>query len=391
MICIIRIAYEFYPLTGGSVTHITELSRNVDKFVDQLIIAPTFGEEEKCKEFDKNETLKIKRIKFKPFKRKFGIPISPINHIIYLSKVINYLRTIKKPDLIHVHYMDAAAALILYGKFSGIPVIAMQHGSDEAYSRASAIKEENLAKIFKPVFGLILDDGSKAPEKFKKLWGDKAIIVHHGIDTDIFCPREKKNINLLKKLNLKDDHFIILSTNSLSRVKSIDLALEAFKVLIENISYKNIYLIIAGDGNQKESLLKLKENLSLGQNVLFIGDVPSIEIPDYISISDIVIGTSLYSNLNRSIQEAMSCGKPVVVFNSGGTYKLIKHMQNGLLVDPGNLHDFSENIKLLYQNDDLRLKLGDNARKTILKERSWTSRIEKELNIYKKVMKKEEL
>ncbi|WP_394326085.1 glycosyltransferase [Methanosarcina horonobensis] len=36
--------------------------------------------------------------------------------------------------------------------------------------------------------------------------------------------------------------------------------------------------------------------------------------------------------MNRSVQEAMSCEKAVIAFDSGGTGKLIKHMENGILV-----------------------------------------------------------
>lgn len=40
----------------------------------------------------------------------------------------------------------------------------------------------------------------------------------------------------------------------------------------------------------------------------------------------------------------------------------------------------------LYENPDLREKLGRNARETIIKERSWDTRIKKELEVYEKVL-----
>jgi glycosyltransferase involved in cell wall biosynthesis len=43
----------------------------------------------------------------------------------------------------------------------------------------------------------------------------------------------------------------------------------------------------------------------------------------------------------------MACGKPVVVFDRGGTNKLIKHMENRLLVKPGDIDDFAEKLKVL--------------------------------------------
>jgi glycosyltransferase involved in cell wall biosynthesis len=61
-------------------------------------------------------------------------------------------------------------------------------------------------------------------------------------------------------------------------------------------------------------------------------------------------------------------------------------MKNGLLVKPGDIADFAKKLKVLYENPDLRAKLGRNARETIIKERSWDTRIKKELEVYEKVL-----
>ena len=262
----------------------------------------------------------------------------------------------------------------------------MLHGSSKAYSNISGLYETILSKLFKPNHALVLDDGSMAPEKFKKLWGDRVTIVDHGIDVNIFKPREKKG-DLLKKLGLKESDFIILSTSSLIPVKNIDLAIESFEIFLKKTKKNNAYLIIAGEGHLKDQLVKLAKEYSLEKNIKFIGEISIDIILEYLSISDVVVATSLYSNMNRSTQEAMACGKPVVVFDSGGTNKLIKHMENGLLVKPGDIADFAEKLKVLYEKPELREQLGRNARETIIKERSWDTRIKKELEVYEKVLR----
>ena len=83
------------------------------------------------------------------------------------------------------------------------------------------------------------------------------------------------------------------------------MAIKIFEILSGIIKSSNVYLLIAGDGKLKDELIKYVENKKL-QNILFLGSIAADEIPHYLSISDVVVGTSLYSNLNRSIQEAMA-------------------------------------------------------------------------------------
>jgi glycosyltransferase involved in cell wall biosynthesis len=94
--------------------------------------------------------------------------------------------------------------------------------------------------------------------------------------------------------------------------------------------------------------------------------------------------------MNRTTQEAMACGKPVVVFNSGGTNKLISENQNGLLVESGNVKQLALAMYELYMDPKLRQKLGNDARKFIEQNRSWESRIKIELEVYDKLLSKKQ-
>ena len=138
----------------------------------------------------------------------------------------------------------------------------------------------------------------------------------------------------------------------------------------------------------RESLINLSKELKVDNRVRFLGGLSRSEIIEYLSISDVVIATSLYSNMNRSVQEAMACEKPIVAFDSGTTRNLIKNMENGLLAKSGDIDSFVDNIILLYTSDELRKKIGINARNTILTKRNWDARIKTELDVYRRVLMK---
>lgn len=379
-----RIIYEFYPIIGGSVTHTLELSERIDPYLmKQTIFAPDFGKQ--CKEFDQKSLVKIYRIKNSLFSRD-NISISQINFFIYFLNLYVKLRKMTPPDILHFHGIWSLSYGCIIGKLLGIPVVGMLHGSIGAYSKRCDLYETILAKVFRPDHAFVLDDGSEAPSKFTKIWGDKTTIVYHGVDNNYLKPH-KKDINLIKKNGLKESDFIILSTSSLIPVKNIDLSIKSFNIFIKNNNVENAYLLIAGEGYLKESLIRLVENLGIEKHVIFLGGVSKNLIIDYLSICDLFVATSLYSNMNRATLEAMACQKPVIVFDNGIINKLIKHMENGILVKSNDVDSFAKHLYLLYTNPNLRTNLGIKARKTIIEERSWEKRIQKELEVYKILLK----
>lgn len=379
---IVRVVFEFYPIVGGSVTHIIELAQHIDAYLNrQTIIAPYFGD---SSGFDNNLGIDVKRVRYPSLKKISRIPVLPFNYLFYSINLFFMLKKLERPYIIHAHGISNISFCVIIGKLLNIPVIGMLHGSLSAYSNISGSYERILAMLFKPNHAFILDDGSKAPLIFRKYWENRVTIVYHGINSEVFKPKIK-NKKLLKNLKLNNSHFIILSTSSLTSVKKIDLLLISYKIFLDKSKLNNASLLIVGEGNQKDELMELAKNLHIDQNVMFLGAVSLSLIPEYLSISDIVVATSLYSNMNRSVQEAMSCEIPVVAFDSGNTNKLIKHMNNGILVRSGDLESFAEYLYLLYNSPNLRQKIGINARETILTERSWEKRIDQELSVYNKI------
>lgn len=170
--------------------------------------------------------------------------------------------------------------LTIIGKILGVPVVGMLHGSGAAYSKIADIYETVLAKLCKPNISIVLDDGSSTIEKFKELWGNTVTPVYHGIDTQLYRPIDK-NKSLIDKLSVEHSSFLILSTSSLEPVKRIDLAIKSFKLFLDASDSKNAYLLIAGSGPLKESLINLSKELKVDNKVRFLGGLSLSEIIEY--------------------------------------------------------------------------------------------------------------
>jgi|AGTN01.2.fsa_nt_gi Glycosyltransferase len=395
---IVRVVFGFYPAKGGSVTHIIELSRKMQSpGVQQVIIAPRF--EGEYQDFDdslnKDYGIKIYRVNYSKFKllKRLSIPVIPFVFFTYSFNVIRQIMKMKnqshKINVIEVHGDLLGQIIIALKRIARlkIPVLIMQHGVGEIIKQDQCVISPSqkvtlfLLNFIKPDYFLMLDDGTRIDLYLNELQIKNIpyAVVYHGIDTSFFKPNEQFH---------PDKTFVILSTHRFNSFKRLDLAIIAYKKFIEQIEDRNsVCLNLVGSGPCRNELVKLANDMEIIENIRFIDEQDIEEIRNSITSADVIIGTSLVSNLNRVVQEAMACGKPVVVFDSGNIHRLIKDMENGVLVKSGDVDDFALKLKLVYDNIELRERLGKNARDTILKHRNWDTRISQELKIFNEILR----
>jgi L-malate glycosyltransferase len=90
-ICVARVVYHFYPIIGGSATHIQELSTKINSCLkDQIIIALNFGDS--CREFDENFGIKIIRTRVLSLKFIKKMPVLPLIDLLYSISVYSTLK-----------------------------------------------------------------------------------------------------------------------------------------------------------------------------------------------------------------------------------------------------------------------------------------------------------
>lgn len=387
-ISIVRILFNFYPMKGGSITHAIELSRKMNPYLkNQVIIAPDFGDE--CKKFDDVSEVPVMRVKYPRWLDYFEylkLPVLPFILYGYAYKVMEEIKKMNnnKNILLYVHGTQLGAILNALNRIFHlkIPLIILQDSGNlfnisKRYTLLAYLSFI-LLKIFNPQKLIIVDDGMGV-DKTKTLcikYGIPYEVIYHSIDTNLFKPN---NIR-------KGQKFTVLSNHRLDPFKRVDLTILIFKKFLERVGYRSdVRLLILGGGSESERLLELARIEKLEDYVEFVGEKSIKEVIDFINSSDVVVGTSLQSNLNLSIQEAMACQKAVVVFDSGEIKKLIKDMANGILTPSNDLEKFAEKLEGLYKNPGLVNVLGENAKKTIIEERSWEIRIRKELKIYEEI------
>ncbi len=191
-------------------------------------------------------------------------------------------------------------------------------------------------------------------------------VVNNGVDTNFFIPTKNKK---------KEDY--ILYTGRLETRKGLIDFIESAKYVCRE--YDSIKFVLTGKGTIKKYLERKINELGLKNDFCFAGFVGRPRLLEYYQNAAIYVLPSYYEGLPTTLLEAMSCGIPSIATDVEGSSELIKDGETGLLVPPRNPERLAGAIMKLLDDDGLRKKLGDNARRHVVNNYDWeiiTNKIE---------------
>lgn len=187
----------------------------------------------------------------------------------------------------------------------------------------------------------------------------KIEVINNGIDTKIFSPTDKTIAR--KELNLPINKKIILFVANGGR-ENTEKGTQYWDLLQEK--YKDVIFIEIG-GNKK--YINSEKELAL-----------------YYSAVDMLLFPSLAENFPLSILESMSCGTPVVAFNTGGIPEIIDHKINGYLAEYKNVEDLITGINFIIEQDSD--KISNNAREKIVENFDINIMLKRYIDLYKEII-----
>jgi len=166
---------------------------------------------------------------------------------------------------------------------------------------------------------------------------------------------ENNNIN-----PYENDTFNLLSVTRLSnteKLKGVDLVIKSLPTLITKIP--NIKYNIIGKGDDIYRLKNIAKELGVEKYVNFLGYVEKLE--PYYKHCDIFILPSKKEGFGIVYLEAMRYKKPCIACDVGGQTDVVIDNYNGFLCFYGDIKCLEDKIYLLYQDKNLRIKLGENG------------------------------
>ena len=203
---------------------------------------------------------------------------------------------------------------------------------------------------------------------------EDVFLLPNGVNTDTFSPLPKDH-ELLKEIGI-DGKKVFMYAGTLGYAQGLDSILETAALLKETAP--DAHFLFVGDGQEREKLLKMKEDLQLS-NVTFYGSVPVSEMPRMFSIADYSIvslrNIDLFKGARPSkIFPALATGTPVLYCGEGESAEILNEYHCGKIASPENPEGIAQAVnELLGISADEFEKMCENGRELAVSQYSWKS------------------
>jgi glycosyltransferase involved in cell wall biosynthesis len=214
----------------------------------------------------------------------------------------------------------------------------------------------------------------------------KVKVIRSGVDIEKFNPLNQKMIleNELFEIKNNDDK-IILYFGPLSTFRGVDTLLLAISRIAKKFPSTRLILLARGSLSTKEER-KLAKMAKCTKNVHVVKGVLRDEIlVSYLYLADVVVLPFKFwpqVECPLTLLEAMAMAKPVISTNVGAIPEIIVNNENGILVPPKKHEVLAEAIVKLLNDKELALKIGENARKHVVRFHSWDIVAKETLEIF---------
>ncbi|MBI9034686.1 MAG: glycosyltransferase family 4 protein [Bacteroidales bacterium] len=228
-----------------------------------------------------------------------------------VNKYLKMHSIAKEYDIVHLHSFRPVRDLFLY--FGKNKIIYTNHtvfGYGRNVKKTDTLRW-SLFKYFSNKKEVSLTFNSKYTRDFwhsRGIQNSRSKVIYNGVGFKVVT-----NKNLKNELNL-DGKFIIGTSCRLIEWKRIDILIKAFYIFQEN--KKDAFLVIVGDGAEKNKLQEMVKSYGIDQKVLFMGNVVNVE--EYQYMMDVCVFPSTTEAFGLVAIECMQYGKPVLVMDDGG-------------------------------------------------------------------------
>lgn len=339
---------------------------------------------------DWGKEIRIEGIRYYPVKKsggRFGRWFRRIFPRIENKSLLQSIKSVidqVKPDIIHIFGSEKEFGLLqertkitvilqiqgLLGKIIsvysggvGIPKLFLAAGIkdflrggmyfDYKGMKKAAKREELILRNVEQVIGTSKFD----EDEFRRL--NKKANYHH---LDLILREEFYNWNWIPSESLS----LVTISNEYS-YKGFDLILKTVEELIcRGIKFNWVVIGISPSGSFVKLYKKLFRDSKLWEHISLPGSLSVSEILKHFNEGFLYVNPSYIETGPLSLCEAMMVGMPVITSDAGGAKYLVNDGVDGLIFKSGDHNALAGMIVDLFNNRELAINLGRNARQTAL-------------------------
>ncbi|MGA1863749.1 MAG: glycosyltransferase [bacterium] len=288
------------------------------------------------------------------------IGIESFKNPVSYYRILRFSHFLKRGgfNIVQTFFRDANIVGILCARFAGIKVIISSIRS-QGYWHTNGF-ELFITKILNRLVTHFIVNSEST-----KVWArevghipkEKIQVIYNGIDIKPYREVSKKTIeNYRESFDINDHSPAIGIVANLRPVKGLDIFLMAAKLVKKEVPASRF--IIVGDGEERDRLKRLSNELGLEDSVRFLGKRE--DVVNIVNALDIGVLSSYSESLSNSVIEYLAAGLPVVCTNAGGCDELVEAGVNGFLVPKGDYQTMAKSLLRIMMDKDLA---SDMARK----------------------------
>lgn len=218
---------------------------------------------------------------------------------------------------------------------------------------------------------------------------ERIVLLPNSVDSGRFAPREK-DLGARLRFGVSEAAFTLVYAGSLLHYEGLDDLVRAVAQL--QGEGREVALVLAGDGEAKDSLKQLAQELGVTEQVKLVGRVAPDEVPALWSIADAAAFPRKPFRVCELVSplkplEPMAMQIPVVASDVAALKEMLQHGVTGLIHRAGDANALAEQLRTLADNPDLREQLGQAAREAVLTERTWEVAGERVVGHYRKLLR----
>jgi len=379
---ILQVASFYPPHVGGIEFHVEALSRRLAEAGHEVVVYTA-----NVPKTAKSETSGGVLV------RKFAAPFLPLNNP-FMPGLLPALLRDNRFDVVHTHghYQTSSTFAVLSNVFKRRPMVLTCHGAILEYKGWKrgvetvfnktvgrwTLRSVDRVIALTPTQAGILHELGAPPEK--------TVVIPGWVE----MPRSESPVDVegFRTAYKLGDKKVILFVGRLLPVKGLNYLIEAAK----QAQTRPTVVIIGGEApgypGSLESLKQQVKGLGLEEQVLFLGRFAREDLEAAYSAADIFVLPSLGEGLPMALLEAMARGKCVVATDVPGNRDVIRDGSNGVLVESRNPAALAGRIDALLADDELRARLGAQARRDVERNYDPDTILKSIVGIYEEVLKK---
>ncbi|MEI8132347.1 MAG: glycosyltransferase family 4 protein [Leptolinea sp.] len=285
-----------------------------------------------------------------------------------------------KIDLVHAGPMYDVARAIAFSVFR--PLISMSWGFDLLWEAECDLMKWMAIKEALEHSAVFFCDAHSVEAKAIGEYGfdpQRIVVFPWGVDLNTFYPTGIKagrsasqTIRLFSNRTWEEQYGVDVLVDGLIRAGKLGLRFEA---------------VLAGEGSLKHALQEKIKKSGIVRQVLFVGRISQVDLPQYYNDADVYISASHVDGSSLSLMEAMACATVPLVSNIPSNREWVEDGDNGFLFEDGDAADLASKL-ISVDKDRGKLPIMARQAQIVAEQRAdWQKNIQIMLGGYDLAMK----